>query len=76
MIECSTFVFQKLLFVLNLSRFTRFSWGKIWYGRFAPCKRFDISQLWLASNEEKGNRISEENDEEDDGEKEKVEEVE
>ena len=23
----------------------RFSWGKIWFGRFAPCKRFDILQL-------------------------------
>ena len=31
--------------MLNLSRFTRFSWGKIQFGRFAPCKRFDISQL-------------------------------
>ena len=32
--------------MLNLSRFTRFSWGKIQFGRFARCKRFDISQLW------------------------------
>ena len=32
--------------MLNLSRFTRLTWGKIWLGRFAPCKRFDISQLW------------------------------
>ena len=30
-----------------MSRFTRFSWGKIQFGRFAPCKRFDISQLCL-----------------------------
>ena len=25
----------------------RFSWGKIWFGRFAPCKRFDILQLCM-----------------------------
>ena len=23
------------------------SWGKIWFDRFAPCKIFDILQLWL-----------------------------
>ena len=52
MIECSAFVPQKQPFMLilflqllNLSRFTHFSWGKIWFRRFAPCKRFDISQL-------------------------------
>ena len=32
--------------VLDLSRFTRFLGGKIWFERFAPCKRFDILQLW------------------------------
>ena len=32
--------------MLNLSWFTHVSWGKIWFGRFAPCKRFDILQLW------------------------------
>ena len=30
----------------NLSRFTHFSWGKIWFERFALCKKYDISQLW------------------------------
>ena len=28
--------------MLNLSRFTRFSWGKIWFGRFAPCNRNSV----------------------------------
>ena len=31
--------------MLNLLQFARLSWGKIRFGRFAPCKRFDISQL-------------------------------
>ena len=31
--------------VPKLSLFTRFSWGKIQIRDFAPCKRFDISQL-------------------------------
>ena len=30
-----------------MSRFTRFSWGKIWFDDIGPCKRFDILQLWL-----------------------------
>ena len=25
----------------------RFSWGKIWFEDFAPCKSIDISQLWF-----------------------------
>ena len=33
--------------MLNLSRFTHFSWGKIWIKRFALCKKYDISQLCL-----------------------------
>ena len=32
--------------MLNLSRFIRFSLGKIWFGRFDLCKRFDILQFW------------------------------
>ena len=28
-----------------MSRFTRFSLGKIWFYEFGPCKRFDILQL-------------------------------
>ena len=36
--------------MLNLSRFTRFSWGKFWFRRFTPCKRFDISQLCCPVN--------------------------
>ena len=36
--------------MLNLSRFARFSWGKIWFGGFAPCKRFDILQLCISKN--------------------------
>ena len=31
--------------MLNLLRLTRFSWGKIWFGKFDPCKRIDILQL-------------------------------
>ena len=31
--------------VLNLSRFTRLSLGKIWFERFDMCQFFDISQL-------------------------------
>ena len=34
--------------MLNLSQFTHFSWGKIWFARFALCKRHDILQLWLS----------------------------
>ena len=33
--------------MLNLSRFTRFSWGKILKERFALCKEIDISQLCI-----------------------------
>ena len=33
--------------VPNMSRFTRFSRGKIWFGNIVPCKRFDIFQLCL-----------------------------
>ena len=29
-----------------MSRFTRFSRGKIWFVGIGPCKRFDIFQLW------------------------------
>ena len=29
-----------------MSRFTRFSRGKIWFVNIGPCKRFDIFQLW------------------------------
>ena len=32
--------------MLNLSRFTRFSWGKLLKEKFALCKEIDISQLW------------------------------
>ena len=28
-----------------------FSWGKIWFGRIAPCKIFDISQLCAGVND-------------------------
>ena len=27
----------------------RFSWGKIWFDRFPPCKQYDISQFWADS---------------------------
>ena len=30
----------------KLLRTTHFSWGKIWFEKFAPCKRIDILQLW------------------------------
>ena len=40
---CKFYYFQ----VLNLLRLTRFSRGKIRFGRFSLCKRFDISQLCL-----------------------------
>ena len=29
-----------------MSRITHFSWGKIWFLEFCPCKWFDILQLW------------------------------
>ena len=32
--------------VLKMSRFTRFSRGKIWFFDIGSCKRFDIFQLW------------------------------
>ena len=32
-----------------MSRFTRFSWGKIWFDDIGPCKRFDILQLWICA---------------------------
>ena len=31
--------------VLKMSRFTRFSRGKIWFDDIGPCNRFDILQL-------------------------------
>ena len=39
-----------------MSRFTRFSWGKIWFVDIGPCKRFDIFQLCvkISQNEEMG----------------------
>ena len=52
LIELSTLVHQNYPFctfyftsVPKLSLFTRFSWGKIQFKGFAPCKRIDISQL-------------------------------
>ena len=52
LIDLSTFVHQNYPFctfyltsVPKLSLFTRFSWGKIQFKYFAPCKRIDISQL-------------------------------
>ena len=33
-----------------MSRFTRFSWGKIWFVDIGPCKRFDIFQLCSCFN--------------------------
>ena len=36
--------------MFNLSWFTHFSWGKIWFERFALCKRYDISQLCSSSS--------------------------
>ena len=40
------------IYVLNLSQFTLFSWGKIWFKRFALCKENYISQLlgWMWSS--------------------------
>ena len=32
---------------LNLSQFTRSSWGKDWFARFDLCKTIDISQVWI-----------------------------
>ena len=29
--------------------FMRFSWGKIWFDRFPPCKQYDILQFWTDS---------------------------
>ena len=33
--------------MLNLSQFTRLSWGKIWFERFDLCTNFDILQLCI-----------------------------
>ena len=56
MIQCSDFVLKlKLLshfykckntfWFPNLSQFTLFPRGKIWFDDIGPCKRFDILQL-------------------------------
>ena len=40
-------IFRKLssLKTPKLLRFTHFSWGKIWFENFAPCKNIDIMQF-------------------------------
>ena len=36
--------------MLNLSQFTHFSWGKIWFATFDLCKKIEISQLtWITT---------------------------
>ena len=41
----------------KLLRIAHFSWGKIWLENFAPSKRIDILQLWLASQVRLGSFI-------------------
>ena len=33
--------------MFKFSNLKRLSWGRIWFERFAPCKRFDIMKLRL-----------------------------
>ena len=34
-----------LIYMCKFSNLKRLSWGRIWFERFAPCKRFDIMHL-------------------------------